>query len=111
LAFAECHSDSLDSLLTQLKKSRDVPTSGKPLHDIANPKLRGRLRRIWVGRSGFRYVYFYDSKKSIVLPVFISMTPRAKFDWTSAPFEEIADRIVADLQAGREDHFKYFQLP
>ena len=93
------HSEASDSLITQLRKSRDNPASGSPLRRIANPALQGKLFKIWIkGPGGFRYVYLYEASASAVLPVFLSPVSRAKFDWDTAPWSEIAERIVADLR-------------
>lgn len=106
VSFQAQHPGAAKSLQTQLKKSKDAPTSGSPLRRIPIKALQGKLRKLWVsGRSGFRYVYYYHPGKSVVLPIFLSNEPRDDFDWDTAPFQEIAERIVSDLACANFDKF------
>jgi hypothetical protein len=106
ICFQAEHPDAASSLQTQLKKSKEAPTSGSPLRRISVPSLQGKLYKLWVGGgSGFRYVYYYHPGKSVVLPIFLSNEPRADFDWDTAPFQHIGERIVSDLLCGNFDKF------
>ena len=108
--FAASHPDSSSSLQTQLMKvAADPFNAGSPMRRLANPSLAGRVYKIWVkGRRGHRLAYFVDMEENVVCPFFVSMDPRADFDWDSVDWQSSIDPIRNDLLAGNEEAFSIF---
>lgn len=107
LDFLTEHPEASDALLTQFRKSRSDPASEGRLGLILNPRLEGKLYKLWVvGPRGYRYVYFHDPEHSVTLPIFLSQKPRADFNWDSAPFADVAEQIVADFDDGQWERFR-----
>jgi len=111
LRFQVEHEDASESLATQVQRSRDDPASRGRLGLILNPRLEGRLYKLWVaGPQGYRYVYFHDPVAMVTLPIFLSLEPRKDFNWDSAPFAEVAERIVSDFDQGCWDNFSEIKV-
>ena len=73
---------------------------------IVDVRLIGKLYKLWIaGGAGFRYTYFFDPGKLVVIPIFLSLVRRDDFDWDTAPFQEIGEAIVEDFLAGRWGNF------
>lgn len=70
-------------------------------------ELRDRAYRLWIrGPAGFRYIYLVDREKRVVLPVFVSLNPRRRFDYDQADWEGLAQAILQDLML---DHIEQFE--
>ena len=106
LRFQIEHEDASDSLRTQLQKSWKDPAIDGRLSFILNPRLVGKLYKLWIaGPTGYRYVYFHDPTPPITLPIFLSFEPRSNFNWDTAPIGDLAERIVSDFDSGQFDKF------
>ncbi|TMB64788.1 MAG: hypothetical protein E6J43_12980 [Chloroflexi bacterium] len=107
LDFIVAHEDLSDSLKTQLQKSCTNPDAGRCLHEIPHPSLQGKLFRLHVGGpKGYRYIYLFDAKHEVVIPIYISQQPRKAFDWDIHRFLKDALQIAEDLEAGNMKRFK-----
>ena len=111
--FAVSHPEASSSLQTQLMKvAADPLNSGSPMRRIANPALVGKVYKIWVrGRRGFRLAYFVDQDRAIACPFFVSMDPRADFDWDSVDWQSLIEPIRLDLLAGNDEAFTRYSPP
>ncbi len=70
-------------------------------------ELRDRAYRLWIrGPGGFRYIYLVNREKEVVLPVFVSLNPRGRFDYDQADWERFAQAILQDLMLDRMDQFE-----
>jgi len=91
---------------TALAKIRSDPCSGKMMREIANPRLRGAIRRIYVGgNEGHRLIYIYLPKKPYIIPVFLSLEIRANLNYNKVSWKEIANDIYEDFTNKRYDNF------
>jgi hypothetical protein len=110
--FLLTHPELSEQLATQLKKSVASPDSGRCLHEIPLAALQGKLFRLWVGGpQDYRYIYLFDSKPGVVVPVYISQVPRKKFDWDVGRFLQDASQIADDLEKGNTARFKQRVFP
>ena len=110
--FLDKHEDSLQSLRAQIEGAVNDPLNfGKPLTNVQNSKLRGRIRRYHVhGRSGFRLICLIDSANKAVVGVFLSSKVRSAFDYDEVPWEDYAIQIYDDLVNKRWKKFKKFAI-
>jgi hypothetical protein len=85
-------------IATALQEIKSNPFSQKFLKDIKANRLVGNVRRIYVGgNSEHRLFYCCPSRKTYVLPVFISLERRKDFDYNNVQWEDIANTIYEDL--------------
>ena len=107
--FLELHSSDWGDVITQFKKLVD-----NPLHNPMNglpPPLGGRVFHLHVGgRKGFRLIYVADSKRGIVLPVFLSCEIKPRFDYDAVPWQDYASEIYKDLCDGNTTKFTELRL-
>lgn len=91
---------------TALTKIISDPCSGKMMSKIANPRLRGAVRRIYVGgNEGHRLIYIYLAKKYYIIPVFLSLEIRANLNYNKVAWKEIANDIYEDFTKKRYENF------
>lgn len=103
--FREKHPSFEKSLLANLKKAQSNPFSGKPMHSLPK-KLRQKVYRRWIGGpEDFRFIYYVDRKQRVVLGIYLSLEPKARFSYDKCDWDNILGAIVADLENRNMDRF------
>lgn len=93
-------------IATALHEIQGNPSSFKALQYITDPCLIGKIRRCYVGgNNGHRLLYLYPQNSLNIVPVYISLETRNKFDYDKVEWEEIA-KIYDDYINKRYDKFK-----
>lgn len=82
---------------TTLKEIQANPCYGKTMRDVTSPRLIGKIRRAYIGgREDYRLIYIYPHGKPYVVPVFISLERKPRFNYNKVPWEQIANKIFED---------------
>lgn len=106
-----------DDLVHELKviQSNPFATGSRTMHDIGDRELMQKiLRRHVGGRGGHRLIFAVERQKQIALPAFVSMVPKARFDYATARWGkftwlELCRSIIED--SADESKFRRLRFP
>jgi len=99
--FMEQHESSWEYVVKQFSKIIDSPRQGL-MPNLPKP-LAGKVCHVHVSgkhipnRKGFRLIYVADNKRKIILPVYLSIVVKSRFDYDKVPWKENAAMIFKDL--------------
>ncbi len=81
-------------------------TYGTRLRYITNEKLKGAIRKTYVGgREGHRLIYIYNPQKSLIIPIHLTSELRCDIDYRKTLWEQITDQIYNDYINKKHDKF------
>lgn len=108
-----------DDLIYQLKVIQANPFAqdSRTMHEISDPDLVQKVLRRWVGGpDDYRLIFVVERQKQIALPAFVSLVPKAQFDYATAQWKgsswlALCQQVAADLAAGNTQQFRRLRLP
>ena len=93
-------------ITTTLCEIKTNPTYGARLKYITNEKLKGAIRKTYVGgKRGHRLIYIYNPQKSLIIPVHLTSELRRDIDYIKTLWEKITDQIYNDYINKKYDKF------
>lgn len=93
-------------ITTALCEIKANPTHGARFKYITNEKLKGAIRKTYVGgREGHRLIYIYNPQKSLIIPVHLTSELRRDIDYRKTLWEQITDEIYNDYINKKHDKF------
>ena len=93
-------------ITTALREIKANPTYGARLKYITNEKLKGAIRKTYVGgKGGHRLIYIYNPQKSLIIPVHLTSELRRDIDYRKTLWEKITDQIYNDYINKKYDKF------
>lgn len=93
-------------ITTTLCEIKANPTYGARLRYITNEKLKGAIRKTYVGgREGHRLIYIYNPQKSLIIPVHLTSELRRDIDYRKTLWEQITDEIYNDYINKKHNKF------
>ena len=109
--FQRNHPEAWGSFATQCAKACNDPyNTGGRLQGLP-PHLAGKVRKVWVkGRRGFRFIYFLDADRELIVGVTLSSESRGSFDYDDPVWMDRAELIYQDLVEGRAEAFITLRL-
>lgn len=89
-----------------LQEVQSDPSGYKALQYITDPCLVGKIRRCYVGgNNGHRLLYLYPQNSIYIVPVYISLETRNKFNYEQIDWEKIAE-IYDDYVNKKHNRFR-----
>ncbi len=93
-------------ITTTLCEIKANPTYGARFKYITNEKLKGAIRKTYVGgRKGHRLIYIYNPQKSLIIPIHLTSELRRDIDYRKTLWEQITDEIYNDYINKKNNKF------
>lgn len=103
----ELYPEQKASLFANLERARSEPFSGKAMHSLPK-KLRQKVFRLRIGgRTGFRLIYYVHKKKSLILGIYLTVEPRAKFSYEKSDWMDALESVSSDFENNEMGNFLF----